>query len=117
MKKSIKVKSIIISNNPFIKFINEPSNNFKNKNGFTIKIKNNINDVIVINSGWCHNGWWDIFEEQLNLLKMNKIKKISYGGSEGNFSKQFTLSKKYFTIRIHNFGEELTILKKLKITL
>jgi hypothetical protein len=103
----MRPNSVVLSTNPLIIFSNESSLKFKDRSGYTIQCKVNDDDIISINSGWCFDGWWEIFLDQLNQLADGRLPEIGYGGSEGNFSVQFTVNKNYFRLSINNFGERM----------
>ena len=108
---------IVICRKPNIVFMQEPSHRFPDKPGYRIDINNGLQDSMTINSGWCHEGWWNHFDEELFLLRAGKIEKIGYGGSEGGFSQQFEITRFSFYISINNFGELMGIDRTFKIKL
>ncbi len=110
------MKNIItISRDPLIQFTLEPSRRFKDNIGYTIKCKVDEDDELIINSGCCHENWWIDFKEKLNGLQCGHIQHFGYGGSEGDFSTQFHVTRDTFHFSLNNFGELMRLERTYKI--
>ncbi len=67
-------------------------------------------------STWCYSNCI-AFILQLDQLRLGKRAQISYGDSEGSFSKQFKVTSTKFSLILHHFGEPMTLEKSWRIGL
>jgi hypothetical protein len=96
---------IRISNVPLVEIGSKENPKFPGKESTFIRVQTDEKNELCIHSGYVYDGFVINLIKELNDLMAHKIDTVGYGGSEGDFSVTFTVTRESFSLDVHNFGE------------